>query len=462
MKRILSLIIVATVLLGALSISVFAQENEEELSLSACYRIDWSAQSYVTYDYSTKKNTSINYELYYTVDKTARYINTTGTTDYVGSGSGTETRAQFSQQTFAINDFTHYEYLFKAKNNTDGEYAGIVFAFGEGLPYIMYGAFNNTGVSPNTGASDIVLTKGVHESSSLSYTTGHKRSYLKLALDSEGYGHYKIVYNGYDVSVYGLVDSENEVYRKMGDSIKLPSDAKVALGIYAKVQNGGGVNRTVNLSDCLLYAMNDQAGQILSAYDDGTCRLRNLIQEAKTNYNEVDNTGPTYRDLQRAVEDAETLLDSWTFTSTQIKAAEDALDDALDQMEVTEADLTQLKAAIASFEALNPMEYTMISYNMVKQAVANGKALLDKESVRQSRVNEATALILDRMEVLVPSGYIAPESDTYYGSSTSSESVDNLEDLKSGCGGCGSSAAISAVVLVSIIGTALAIKRKKD
>ncbi len=461
MKRFLSLIITAAFLISMFSFNAFAaEEAEAEAEKLACYRIDWSSQAYVTYDYSTKKNTSTNYELYYTVDKTARHINTTGTTDYVGSGSGTNTRAQFSQQTFTINDSTHYEYLFKAKNNTNGEYAGIVFAFGEGLPYIMYGAFNNTGVSPNTGASDIILTKGVHESSSLSYSIGHKRSYLKLALDSEGYGHYKIVYNGYDVSVYGLVDSEKAVYRKMGDSIKLPSDAKVALGIYARVQNGSGVNRTVNLSDCLLYAMNDSAKQMIGFNDDGSCRLSNLIKEAKTNYSESDNTAATYRELQRAVEAAEDLLAGWSFTSNQISEAEKNLDDALDQMEVNAADFTQLKAAIASFEALNPKEYTVISYKMVEQVVADAKELLIKESARQSRVNDAAARILDRMEMLVPSGYIAAESDTDYETSEStSDTGESLEDLKSGCG---SSIAISAIALIGIVGTAFVVKKKED
>ena len=462
MKRILSLIIVAAVFLGMLSFSAFAQENEEVKRL-ACYRIDWSAQSYVTYDYSTKKNTDTNYELYYTVDKTARYINTTGTTDYSGSGSGTNTRAQFSQQTFTINDSTHYEYLFKAKNNTNGEYAGIVFAFGNGLPYIMYGAFNNTGVAPNTGVSDIILTKGVHASNSLSYTTGHNRSYLNLALDSEGYGHYKIVYDGYDVSVYGLIDVEKGVYRKMGDSIKLPSDSKVALGVYARVQNSGSVNRTVNLSDCLLYAMNEQAKQIIGFSDDGSARLSNLIEEAKTNYNSADNTAATYRELMREVEAAEALLEKWTFTSAELSQVEKNLDDALDQMEVNKADMTQLQSAIASFDALNSMEYTNISYKMVEQVVLEARELLTKTSVRQSRVNDMVTRILDRMEMLVPSGYKAPsvdESDTGMSGSESWTDTD-MEPIEKGCKS--SVVGASAFAVAALIGvSAFALKKKED
>lgn len=461
MKRILTLIMVATLLFSTLSICAFAEESEEATRL-ACYRINWATQSYVTYDYSTKKNNPTNYELYYTVDKTARHIKTTGTTNYDGSGTGTNTRAQFSQNTFTINNSTHYEYLFKAKNNIEGEYAGIVFAFAGGLPYIMYGAFNNTGVSPNTGVSDIILTKGVHQSSSLSYTTGHKRSYLKLALDNEGYGHYKIVYNGYNVSVYGLIDSEKEIYRQMGDSIKLPNDAKVALGVYARVKNGGGVNRTVNLSDCLLYAMNTQAKQMISFYDDGTCRLSQLINEAKTNYSAADNTAATYRELMREVEAAENLLDKWDFTLSEISEAERNLDDALDQMEVNEADFTQLKATISSFEALNPKEYTEISYKMVETVVNEAKGLLTKDSVRQSRVNDTVTRILDRIEMLVPSGYKAPATDEVIGTESGSESGTDT-DYSSVEKGCKSIVVGSSILGIgALVGVAAIVVKKKE
>ncbi|MBE6533886.1 MAG: hypothetical protein E7678_02820 [Ruminococcaceae bacterium] len=457
MKRILSLIIVVTVFLSMFSFNAFAtEEAEAEAERLACYRIDWSTQSYYTYTYNEAK-TNDNYVKYFNVDKTSRYIYTTGTTSYDGSAGG---RAYFSQQMFDINNATHYEYFFKAKNNLNDEYAGIVFAFGSGLAYIMYGAFNNTAAAPNAGASAITLTRGLHASSSKDCSTGYESSFMRVALDKDGFGHYKIVYRGYEVSVYGLTDMEKGVYTKIGSSITLPGDAKIALGVYAMTETKGP-NRTVNLSDCLLYAMNDQANQILSSCDDGSARLVNLIEEAKTNYNEVDNTGATYRELQRAVEAAETLLEGWSFTSTQLKEVEKNLEDALDQMEVNAADLTELRAAIASFETLNPLEYTELSYKMVEQAVAEGKELLTKESVRQSRVNYATKRILDRMFVLVPNGYVdyVEESETYV---ESESAVDNLEDLKSGCGGCGSSAAISAVALICGIGTALIVKKKED
>ncbi len=406
MKRILSLIIVVTVLFGMFSFNAYAAEDEEALK-QACYRINWATQSFFTYTYNETK-TNDNYMKYFNVDKTSRYIYTLGTTNYEGSTGG---RAYFSQQMFEINDSTHYEYIFKAKNNLDGEYAGVVFAFGNGLAYIMYGSFNNTAKSSNTGVSSINLTKGLHASSSKDCSTGFSERLFTADLDSDGFGHYKIVYKGYNVSVYALTDSEKEVYTQIGSSIKLPIGSKIALGVYAMTATKGP-NRTVNLSDCLLYAMNTQTRDIISTNDDGTSRLSNLIKEAKTNYSAADNTGATYRELMREVEAAEQLLDRWDFTATEISEAEKNLDDALDQMEIKEADLTELKKVIDTFEALNVKSYTDISYKMVADVVADAKELLTKDSVRQTRVNDAVARILDRMEMLVPSGYKAPETDS--------------------------------------------------
>ena len=446
MKRILSLIMVATIFLGVFSFSAFAEEQEETEKL-ACYRVDWSANSYYTTTYDESR-TNDNYMKYFDVEKTSRYITSIGATTYSGSGGG---RAYFVQQKFAINDSTHYEYFFKAKNNKDREYAGIVFAFGGGLAYIMYGSFNNTAESPNTGVSSIKLTKGLHESSSKDCSTGHENRFLKVDVDAEGFGHYKIVYKGYEVTAYALTDSEKGVYTPIGSSITLPYGSEVALGIYARTETNGP-NRTVYLSDCALYAMNDSAQNIISVNDDGTCRLLNLIDEAKTNYNEVDNTGATYRQLMRAVEAAESLFENWNFSSSEVSKAEKNLEDALDMMEVNKADLTKLQAAIASFDALNSKEYTEISYQMVEQAVADARELLTKDSVRQSRVDYAARRILDRMQMLVPSGYIAPEES---GSESSSD-----QSYEKGCKSA--IAGASAFTIAALIGTAAFVVKKKE
>ncbi len=459
MKRFLSLIITVAFLISMFSFNAFAaEETEAEAERLACFRVNWASSSYYTTTYDETR-TNDNYMKYYNVDKQSRYINSTGTTDYDGTGGG---RAYFIQQNFAINDSTHYEYYFKAKNNVEKEYAGIVFAFGGNLAYIMYGSFNNTAESPNTGVSSIKLTKGLHSSSSKDCSTGYEERFLKVDLDNEGFGHYKIVYKGYNVSVYGLTDREKGVYTQIGSSIKLPSDGEIALGVYARTEPNGP-NRTVHLSDCLLYAMNEESQQIIGFNDDGTARLCNLIKEAKTNYNSADNTAATYRELMREVEAAEELLESWSFTSFQISQAEKNLEDALDQMEVSKADFTKLKAAISAFEALIAKEYTEISYKMVVQVVDEARELLTKDSARQSRVDYAAERILDRMEMLVPSGYKAPSvdgSDTGISGSESSSDTDE-QSVEKGCKSVVVGA--SAFVVAGLIGlSALIVKKKED
>ena len=107
MKRFLSLIIVAAFLFSMFSFNAFAEEETEaEAERLACFRVDWAASSYYTTTYDETR-TNDNYMKYYNVDKTSRYINSTGATSYNGTGGG---RAYFIQQNFAINDSTHYEY----------------------------------------------------------------------------------------------------------------------------------------------------------------------------------------------------------------------------------------------------------------------------------------------------------------------------------------------------------------
>ena len=209
--------------------------------------------------------------------------------------------------------------------------------------------------------------------------------------------------------------------------------------------------------------MNEKSQQMIGFNDDGSCRLLSLIKEAKTNYNSTDNTAATYRELMREVEAAEELLESWSFTSFQISQAEKNLEDALDQMEVSKADFTKLKAAISAFEALIAKEYTEISYKMVVQAVDEARELLTKDSARQSRVDYAAERILDRMEMLVPSGYKAPSvdgSDTGIGGSESSSDTDE-QSVEKGCKSVVVGA--SAFAIAGLIGlSALIVKKKED
>jgi hypothetical protein len=89
---------------------------------------------------------------------------------------------------------------------------------------------------------------------------------------------------------------------------------------------------------------------------------------------------------------------------------------------------------------------------MVEQAVADARELLTKDSVRQSRVDYAATRILDRMQMLVPSGYIAPEES---GSESSSD-----QSYEKGCKSA--IAGASAFTIAALIGTAAFVVKKKE
>ena len=482
MKRILSVCILAAMLLSMLTLSTFSafaldedleateeteavegetdaaegetEETEEENSRLAAYRINWAAQSFYTYKYNETR-TNDNYMKYFTVDKTARYINSTGTTSYDGSGGG---RAYFSQQMFDITDSTHYEYCFKVKNNLNQEYAGIVFGFGEGLAYIMYGSFNNTALAPNTGESAITLYKGLHASASNDCSTGFESRFIKVDLDENGFGHYKIVYKGYDVSVYGLTDSENGVYEQIGSTIKLSTDAKVALGVYAMTELSGP-NRTVNLSDCMLYAMNEATAEILAPYDDGSCEFLDFIKTAEKEHLEEDCVPESYGEFKEAIDEGKALIEGWEFTQTDIDDAKKKIELAMELLDFVEPDFTALSGAIAQFDALVKTEYTLDSYNAAAEAVNAGRELLNATEVKQSQVNAAVEAISSKITALVRTGYTNNNMES--ASSTETLSTDQSQ-AQSGCGGCGSSASVGAIVIVGIVGTAVALKKKED
>ena len=480
MKRILSVCILAAMLLSMFTLSTFSafaldeeletteetdaaegeteetedseQAAEEDPRLAA-FRINWATQSFYTYKYNETR-TNDNYMKYFTVDKTARYINSTGTTSYDGSGGG---RAYFSQQMFDITDSTHYEYCFKAKNNLSDEYAGIVFGFGEGLAYIMYGSFNNTALAPNNGESAITLYKGLHASASNDCSTGFESRFVKVDLDDNGFGHYKIVYKGYDVSIYGLTDRENGVYEQIGSSIKLANDSKVALGVYAMTELSGP-NRTVNLSDCLLYAMNEATAEILAPYDDGSCEFLDFIKTAEAEHLEEDCVPEGYAEFKEAIDEGKALIEGWEFTTTDIADAKKKIELAMELLDFVEPDFTALSGAIAQFDALVKTDYTLDSYNAAAEAVNAGRELLNATEVRQSQVNAAVEAISAKITALVRTGY-----------TNNMESASSTETLspvaggaQSGCGGCGSSASVGAIIIVGIVGTAAVLKKKKE
>ena len=225
--------------------------NPDPIVTESVYNVDWSKLSYNTYWYNQNEDDML----------THFYVTTTSNSiTFSPKSIDTERRSYVSNVLYNITEDTEYEYIFQVKNTCDYRYCGVVFAFAEGLPYFIYGSFNNGGDPPNEGKCDIRIYKGLnyHENSErFKCETGYERSFITADLDADGYGTFKLVINGYNVTVYVLTDANNEIYTLIGNTITLPLDAKLAIGAYNREGYGDNEIRTVSIKNTSIYARNE-------------------------------------------------------------------------------------------------------------------------------------------------------------------------------------------------------------
>jgi endonuclease/exonuclease/phosphatase family metal-dependent hydrolase len=75
--------------------------------------------------------------------------------------------------------------------------------------------------------------------------------------ETDGYGQYKVIYDGFDVKFFYL-DTSGE-YVQLGDKITLPEGSKVCVGVYSPViKDIDNKWCTVSLRNCVLTAMDDE------------------------------------------------------------------------------------------------------------------------------------------------------------------------------------------------------------
>ena len=477
MKKIISAFLAIVMIAAALSITASAASEKPK----AAYRVNWSELSYTSYWYNEKKN---DMSSNFTVTKTANSITST-------AKSGCERRAYYSKEMYEITSDTKYEYVFQAKNNRDYGYCGVIFAHANNLAYFMYGSFNNISDDPNDGKSDIRVVKGLNQHDSKSCGTGYTRSYITADIDSDGYGTFKVVINGFTASFYALTDAANGTFTPVGNSITLPDGAKVALGVFNR-EGSGSSQRTVSVRNAVLYAMNDAAAQNISSVSDGSYELLSYIDEVLKNYPEVDYEASSYKAILDIAKEAETAVSNGSITKARATELKSELDSALIALELKEADIAALEEAIEKAEAIDETKYTVVSYKMLLNAIDNANELLGDPEVRQSEIDAAVALINTRCKDLIPLDGVIPEEDDEIddggednsgednsGEEDSDSNMDScIDELPSDTGtpadtssetlpilpkpGCKSSVAVSALAAVAIIGTALVLKKKED
>lgn len=132
--------------------------------------------------------------------------------------------------------------------------------------------------------------------------------------------------------------------------------------------------------------------------------LRTAIMKAQS-LKKSKYTEESYAAVENALKEAQSVLYDRDATQKEIDTATQALNDAMDALEVKKAVNTySLKSAIRKAERLNKDSYTAESYAKVEEALEHAKAVLADSGATQEEVDEATDALNDAMDALVKTG----------------------------------------------------------
>ena len=328
----------------------------------------------------------------------------------IGNG---DTRQYYSTDLMVdIADNTYYEYVFSAKNdpNRPTGYAGVVIgwaidedAYDEGSgdfndytgpklsSYFLYGAFQNK--SDKGDCFHIALDYGYHASNG-GYTVGDFADGTGVAkLDEDGYATYKIVYDGYNVTVLYLA-ADDTFQPVWGDKVAtLAEGSKVAFGIFNRSEG-----RNIYVKDAKLTSYNEAAAENLLAALKATA---NKIAEAELAKNYTPAT-------EQAVIDALTAVNALTITTpvADMEAAIAAFENAILGLKM--ADKTALIAAIDAANAAiadkTAADFEERYYTPFAEALAKAIATNDNVNTTQEEADAACAALVNATKYLTPAG----------------------------------------------------------
>lgn len=462
MKKIISVFLAIVMIVAMLSITASAASERPK----AAYRVNWKEFSYTSDWYNEKKN-----------DMSSNFTVTKGENSITSvAKSGCERRAYYSKTMYDISENTKYEYVFQAKNNRDYGYCGVIFAYANKLAYFMYGSFNNVSDDPNDGKCDIRVVKGLNQHDSKNCSTGFTRSYVTADVDSEGFGTFKVVINGFNATFFVLTNASNGTYTQAGNSITLPDDAKLTVGLFNR-EGSGSSQRTVTIRNAVVYAMNDAAAANIASVSDGSYEFLSYIDEMMAKHPKVNYTSSSYADFIDVIEKAEDAINSGNISTSILEGFKADLESAIASLELKEADVSLLEEAIEKAEAIQEDRYTLTTYKMLLNAIEVANEVLGNPEATQFDVDEAIKLIEARITALIPYEGMPPiEEETEESTEATEEPATEeividtgvatettFDDLVASADiGCKSSVAVSALAAVAIIGTAFALKKKED
>ena len=435
MKRWISILLVAVMILATVScvIPAFALETYE--TALGVYNINWkqlydsgTMRAQWLYDRSPAQN---NMDAKYDITAT----NTSLSFD-VGTKGG-DHRQYYSDVMFDLTADTQYVYEFEVKSA--GDVGGIIFAFAnnplardeddpkkdtEGnnisdkiATYFLMGNLNGGRIELKFGG--FWGNYGYEDSKNV------RETLMNPKVSEDGYTKYRIVYDGLTVKFYYLNQSNQYSQLYSRRNITLVEGAKLAFGSYTQNVHFG------DLRNCVVYGMNEAACEIMGV---GRTYLENLVDEANT-LNENIYTSETWIPFDAALQQAEAVLADDTMTHEYINMAISDLEAAMENLVIIPGmeplDTSELEALIAEARALNEDEYMRIGYLLLMNSVEDGEALIqaieEGETVSQDEINAAIDDINAKMDALIPSGVIATETETESEAETEIESESQAE-----------------------------------
>ena len=198
---------------------------------------------------------------------------------------------------YNITSTTSYEYTFEAKNDRAGGYVGVVFAYDVNgkLPYFAYGEFDNR--SDKGSCIHIRYRKGHSEAESYACAVNTNEVTAVVKQTTDGYGQYKVIYEGFNVKFCYL--NTSGAYVQLGSTITLPAGSKVCVGVYSRA-GATAERRTVSLRNCVLTAKNDATVDCLAGQNISLVKTFN-VKIATFNICKAEFGATKYKDFTKIV-----------------------------------------------------------------------------------------------------------------------------------------------------------------
>ena len=294
-----------------------------------------------------------------------------------------------AQSEYPITDDTFYVYEFKAKLNRVGGYAGVVYAVKGNEHYYFYGAFANDGDFCN--ADGVRMSHLQHRLGCTQDMTGrefYECPALHLKLDAEGYGSWRVIYEGRTIKMqYLTADGEwayannsqraysspenqhqkDEWYENAPEisSFTLPVGYYVAFGIHNKFGNIDN-ERTIAVKDAIFYdctIIDD--GEVTPA--DKTALDAYIKYVSEKFVSSIEYDAETWATFQKALSAARIASGNKRVSQLTVNEKLEELIAAVSALKINTADLDAL---IADSKRLIEYNYTRESWKIFADALS--------------------------------------------------------------------------------------------